>query len=102
MIDSFRGGYLKALIDVKDMFVGRDEQLSYRKILTKKSVKNITSVLDAMIAGRDDLMRFGSHGCDLFQRPDGTFLICEKNNGGNKDEKTVCFSCYCLYCLLRI
>ena len=78
MIDNYRGGYLKALIDFKELLTERDELLSHYKILTKKSVKTLSSILDAAIAGRDDLMRFGPQGCDLIQRPDGTFLVKER------------------------
>ena len=78
MLDTYRGGYIKALLDVRDMITDRKDSLSYRKVLTKKAVDNVSAIVSAMIDGRDALMRFGPNGCDLIQRPDGTFLVKEE------------------------
>ena len=78
MLDTYRGGYLKALLDVKEFFENRSEYLSWKKCISKKHIKFLCAVIDAMIDQRDLLMTYGSSGIDAFQKPDGSIQIKEK------------------------
>lgn len=78
MIDNYRGGYTKALLDVKEIIQDRSGGLVFRRILTKKAIRFIASLIDAMIANKDIVMEYGSAGAELIQRPDGTFLIQQR------------------------
>ena len=78
MLDTYRGGYLKALLDVKEFFESRTESLKFHKCISKKHVKFLCTVIDAMIDQRDLMMTYGPSGVDAFQAPDGKFIIKEK------------------------
>lgn len=78
MLDTYRGGYLKALLDVKDMIADRSEIFVWRRRLTKKAIACILRLLDAMIEGRDSLMEYGSAGVTLIEKPDGSLSILKE------------------------
>lgn len=78
MLDTFRGGYTKALLDVKDMIQDRSDVIVWRKQMTKKSIKFVGQLIDAMVADRDTVMKYGSAGIELMRWPDGTLFIREK------------------------
>lgn len=76
MLDTYRGGYTKALLDVKELLNSRSERLAYSKILTKKGIKNISAIIDGMIEHKDVLMKWGEHA-DCIMTPEGKFIFRE-------------------------
>lgn len=78
MLDTYRGGYVKALLDARDMINDRSDVLRWKKLLTKKGAVFITRLLDAMIQDCDTVMKYGSAGVNLMHRPDGSLFIREK------------------------
>lgn len=75
MLDTFRGGYTKALLDVKDIIQDRSEWLVHRNIMTKKAIKFVGNLIDAIIAGKDDVMAYGSMGVAVVQMPEGKLSV---------------------------
>lgn len=78
MLDTYRGGYTKALLDVKDVIQDRAEVIVWKRRMTKKAIKFVGELIDAMIADEDTVMKYGSAGIELMERPDGTLFIQEK------------------------
>ena len=78
MLDTYRGGYTKALLDVKEFFDGRSESLSFAKCISKKHIRFLCAVIDAMLKEKDLLMTYGPSGIDAVQKPDGSIIIKEK------------------------
>lgn len=76
MLDTYRGGYTKALLDVKEILENHSESLAYRKVLTKKSIKNLSAIIDGMIEYKDVLMKWGDHA-DCLRTPEGKFIFRE-------------------------
>lgn len=76
MLDTYRGGYTKALLDVKEFFEQYSESLAYRKVVTKKGIKNLSAIIDGMIEYRDVLMKWGEHA-DCIMTPEGKFIFRE-------------------------
>lgn len=77
MLDTYRGGYTKALLDVKDMIQDRSDVIVWRKQMTKKSIKFVCNLIDAMIAGKESLMKYGSASVELIALTDGSLKIRE-------------------------
>lgn len=77
MLDSYRGGYTKALLDVKEILEERSDVLSHRKLISKKDIRFVSSVINAMILQKDLLMTYGSAGVDMIQQTDGSIRFRE-------------------------
>lgn len=79
MQDTYRGGYLKALLDIKHLIEDRSEELVWRRVLTKKAIRFVCGLIQAVIDERDLVMRYGSEGVTVMHRPeDGKITIVEK------------------------
>ena len=78
MQDTYRGGYLKALLDVRDMFSSRSEALSFGKCITKKDLRFVDEMMAAMITARELIMTYGSAGVEVYRQADGTMKIVER------------------------
>lgn len=76
MLDTYRGGYIKALLDVKELLNSRSEGLACSKVLTKKGIKNLSAIIDGMIEYKDVLMKWGKHA-DFIMTPEGKFIFRE-------------------------
>lgn len=76
MQDTYRGGYLKALLDIKEFLNSRSERFAYSKVLTKKGIKNLSAIIDGMIEYKDVLMKWGEHA-DCIMTPEGKFIFRE-------------------------
>ena len=77
ILDTYQGGYTKALLDVKDMIQDRSDVIVWRKQMTKKSIKFVGQLIDAMVAGKDSVMKYGSAGVELIALTDGSLKIRE-------------------------
>ena len=77
MLDTYRGGYTKALLDVKEILEKRSNILSHRKLISKKDIRFVSSVINAMISQKDLLMTYGSAGVDMIQQTDGSIRFRE-------------------------
>lgn len=79
MQDTYRGGYLKALLDIKHIIEDRSEGLVWRRVLTKKAIRFVCDLIQAVIDERDLVMRYGSEGVTVMRHPeDGKITIVEK------------------------
>lgn len=56
MLDTFNGGYTKALVDVLNWFEGHSEDLKYHKMFNCKSV---IAILKALVEHREELRTTG-------------------------------------------
>lgn len=56
MIETYTGGYLKALLDVRSFFEGHSETLKLNRLYNQKGVMQL---LDALIDNRDELRTTG-------------------------------------------
>lgn len=56
MIETYTGGYLKALLDVRSFFEGHSEALKLNRLYNQKGVMQL---LDALIDNRGELMATG-------------------------------------------
>ena len=73
MLDSYRGGYTKALLDVKEILEERSDVL----LISKKDIRFVSSVINAMILQKDLLMTYGSAGVDMIRQTDGSIRFRE-------------------------
>lgn len=76
MLDTYRGGYTKALLDVKELLNSHSERLAYSKVLTKKGIKNLSAIIDGMIEYKDVMMKWGEDA-DFIMTPEGKFIFRE-------------------------
>ena len=56
MRETYRGGYLKALLDVKSFFENHSECLKFNRLFNQKGVMK---VLNALIENREELLETG-------------------------------------------
>lgn len=75
MLETYRGGYTQALLDVKEFFEAYSDHLSHGRYMSKKDIRFASSVLDAMIFSRDSLMEYGLKLMDVTIRPDKSVWI---------------------------
>ena len=79
MLDTYRGGYLKALLDIKNIIEDRSDGLVWRRVLTKKAIRFVCDLIQAVIDKRDLVMQYGSEGITVMRCPeDGKITIVEK------------------------
>ena len=75
MMDTYRGGYTKALLDVMDFFEGRSESLSHERLISRKGVSFILEVCQAMLRQKDLLMDYGPNHLEAVRRHDGKIVF---------------------------
>lgn len=79
MLDTYRGGYLKALLDIKNIIEDRSDGLVWGRMLTKKAIRFVCDLIQAVVDKRDLVMQYGSEGITVILCPkDGKITIVEK------------------------
>lgn len=79
MLDTYRGGYLKALLDIKNIIEDRSDGLVWGRMMTKKAIRFVGDLIQAVIDKRDLVMQYGSEGITVMRCPeDGKITIVEK------------------------
>lgn len=71
MIDNFRSGYTKALLDIKDYFEYHSESLKHNKVYNSKV---IPTLINSLIENRDEMMRIGGKNLELILTKDKKFI----------------------------
>lgn len=71
MIDNFRSGYTKALLDIKDYFEYHSESLKHNKAYNSKV---IPTLINSLIENRDEMMRIGGKNLELILTKDKKFI----------------------------
>lgn len=56
MLESYRGGYLKALLDIQTILRTHRDSFSWARLLPKKSNDMVYNLIDHLIKRRDELM----------------------------------------------
>lgn len=57
MIESYRGGYLKALLDIQTILRTHRDSFSWARLLPKRSNDMVCNLIDHLIKRRDELMK---------------------------------------------
>lgn len=74
MMDTFNGGYTKALLDVQHFFESYSDSLSYNKLYNRKGVE---AILKCLLDNREELRETGSLS-GIIVRKDKKSVIVEK------------------------
>lgn len=92
MIETYTGGYLKALLDVRSFFEGHSETLKFNRLYNQKGVMQL---LDALIENRDELrttgdvkLRYNPKTKEIVHAQ-GPLKTKRSRKGGSEDEAKV-------------
>ena len=71
----YQDGYTKALLDVYQIFSQYERELSSNRVISAPASKKIRSIIDAMIAAREQCMLRGVKKMNLVLLKDGAFRL---------------------------
>ena len=74
----FTDGFTAALVYVSDLFESHADALIEKKLMRKRQIKLVVSIIDACIRRRETLADVGPKKMNLFVRPDGRADLKEK------------------------
>lgn len=74
MTESYKCGYARALVELKQLLQGRSEALNRNKLIRKKDNRIICKIIDEMISKREVILYKGVENLDVYEK-DGEIMI---------------------------